>query len=627
MLHQYRLKVKDIYETLRWRRRLAVLFAKARLHRVRLSQTNFIGITGSAGKTTTKDLSHLILSAFYPVTRSRSSFNNFYAVAKTLLATEQKHRFCIMEIGVTKRGALDLSMYLLKLNIGVLTNIEKDHFRAFKGQGIDGIAAEKAKLIANLSADGTAVLNIDDARVKAIGEQCRAQIIWVGRNKDATIRLIEATSHYPEPLTLTVAYQGETFKVPTQLHGTQLSLSVLSALGVAVAAGIPLEKAIPPLAEALPVEGRMQIVDGGEGVTFIREDFKAPLWSLDTSLQFLKEAIATRKIAVIGSVSDFSIDNTTGYKQFARKARQHADIVIFVGQNAYRALRTKKGENDHALQGFATMHETAGYLRKILQPGDLVLLKGSNKVDHLERLVFDRQQPIQCWRERCGLELFCNSCSQLYQESSVSGGSIQLAADPTAVDEAAYSSGAVIPVIVGLGNPGEEYEDTAHNIGYRVIDTLVASYGGTWKTVEEGQSCSIQVNGTTVNLFKPDAYMNLTGPKLQSYLASTGCPPSHCIIVYDDMDIELGKIKYKREGGDAGHRGVKSCLAALGTYVVPRLRFGVRQSESNEKAGAQVLSRFNDATLEQLPQLVEKAIAMIMKTIPVMAADKNDKAQ
>ena len=209
----------------------------------------------------------------------------------------------------------------------------------------------------------------------------------------------------------------------------------------------------------------------------------------------------------------------------------------------------------------------------------------------------------------------------------MSGGSIQLAAYPTAVNKAAHPSGAITPVIVGLGNPGEEYEDTAHTVGYRVIDTLAASSNGPWTTVEEGRSCSIQLNGTAVNLFKPDAYMNLTGPKLQRYLASTGCPPSHCIIVYDDMDIELGKIKYKREGGDAGHRGVKSCLTALGTNVVPRLRFGVRQSESSEKAGAQVLSRFNDATLEQLPQLIEKAITMIIEKIPVLATDNDDKAQ
>lgn len=511
MLRLYRLRLKDIYETLRWRGQLLSVFTKARLHSIRLSQTTFIGITGSAGKTTTKNLTHLIFGAFYPTASSLGSFNVGFAVAETVLATEKKHQFCVIEIGATKPGSLDLPLRLVTPKIGVLTNIGKEHISGFKGkgEGVEGIAAEKAKLIKALPADGTAVLNIDDARVKAIGEQCRARIIWVGRDEGATIRLIEATSRYPEPLKLTIAYQGKTYNVITQLHGTQLALSVLLALGVAVAAGISMEKAIPLLAEARPEDGRMQIVDGGEGVTFIREDFKAPLWSLGASFQFLGEAAAIRKIAVIGSVSDFNGKSPSIYRRSAREATEYADIVIFVGQHAHRALRARKDENDQALQGFATMREAADYLRSILQPGDLVLLKGSNKVDHLERLVFDRQQPIQCWQERCGLDRFCNDCSQLYQSNPVSDSVqetiVQMAAGEAVPMKAAHPATASVPVIVGLGNSGKEYEDTVHNIGYRVIDALAARYDGIWQNVEEGQSCSIRLNEAVVKLFKPDA--------------------------------------------------------------------------------------------------------------------------
>jgi len=147
-----------------------------------------------------------------------------------------------------------------------------------------------------------------------------------------------------------------------------------------------------------------------------------------------------------------------------------------------------------------------------------------------------------------------------------------------------------------------------------MIDALAARYDGVWQTVETGQVCPILLNDTTVKLFKPDTFMNLTGPKLQQFLASTGCPPSHCMIVHDDMDIELGKIKYKREGGD----GVKSCLEALGTYAVPRLRFGVREPGSDKKAGEQVLTNFSAAALAQLPQLIEQAMDMIVQRSQAM---------
>lgn len=137
---------------------------------------------------------------------------------------------------------MDLSLRMLKPDIGVLTIIGNDHFQAFKGAGIEGIAAEKSKLITNLSRDGIAILNIDDPRVKAIGERCQARIIWVGKAEGATIQLLSATSCWPEPLKLMIAFEGEKYEVLTQLHGTHLALSIMAALGVAIAAGIPLEK-------------------------------------------------------------------------------------------------------------------------------------------------------------------------------------------------------------------------------------------------------------------------------------------------------------------------------------------------------------------------------------------------
>src|SRR5690606_36020144 len=99
-----------------------------------------------------------ILSAFYPVTGSQGSLNTPFATAETLLATEKKHEFCILEIGGFKTGALDLPMRLFTPKISVLTNIGKEHISAFKGkgEGVEGIAAEKAKLIKALPVDGTA---------------------------------------------------------------------------------------------------------------------------------------------------------------------------------------------------------------------------------------------------------------------------------------------------------------------------------------------------------------------------------------------------------------------------------------------------------------------------------------
>ena len=118
---------------------------------------------------------------------------------------------------------------------------------------------------------------------------------------------------------------------------------------------------------------------------------------------------------------------------------------------------------------------------------------------------------------------------------------------------------------MGLGNPGAEYRNTPHNIGYFVLDCLAEKYGAVWQKTDEGQICSIQLEGKSINLFKATAYMNETGPRLQRYLAKTGCLPKQCIVIHDDTDIEFGKIYVKSDGSDAGHLGVRSCLIALGT--------------------------------------------------------------
>ncbi|MXS85795.1 hypothetical protein ABO04_07725 [Nitrosomonas sp. HPC101] len=403
-----------------WTAHRGMTYLQAWFHRRNMRNTCFIGITGSAGKTTTKELSHLILSHFSESHASPQTENEHLFIARTILETKRHHRYCIAEVAGHQPGYMDLSLRMLKPDIGVLTIIGNDHFQAFKGAGIEGIAAEKSKLITNLSRDGIAILNIDDPRVKAIGERCQARIIWVGKAEGATIQLLSATSCWPEPLKLMIAFEGEKYEVLTQLHGTHLALSIMAALGVAIAAGIPLEKTIPVLEKAVPTEGRMQIVRDNKEVVFIRDDMKAPLWSLEAPLEFLKQASATRKIAVIGTITNFSGSSSDVYKQLAGEIQKYTDIAIFVDQNAYHSLRSRININDQSLQVFSNIHDASTYLKNELQKGDLVLLKGSRRASHFARIFLDRIKPIQCWRDNCGLNIFCENCAFLYQTNQKS---------------------------------------------------------------------------------------------------------------------------------------------------------------------------------------------------------------
>lgn len=569
-------------------------FARAAARRTRLPGVTFVGITGSAGKTTTKDLAGQILATAGPCATTPASENEHLYVAQTILRAERLHRFCVVEVSASAPGYLDLSLRLLRPQIGVLTTIGSDHFKSFRS--VEAIAREKGKLIASLPREGTAVLNRDDPLVRTIGERASCHVIWVGESSDADIRLCEASSNWPEPLKLAIEHKGERHEISTHLHGTHLALPVLSALGIALAAGIPLPAAISALSRAAPSEGRMEVVHGSDGVTFVRDDWKAPHWSVKAPLQFLRDAKAARRVVVFGTISDMTGDASGKYKGLARDTRAWADLVVFVGPNALRAVSRHAG--DESVRGFPEIRGAAAYLRDALKAGDLVLLKGSNKADHLVRLVLDRERPVQCWETRCGFPRFCGSCSMLYSplaQSPTQGGATKSAPfDASEAPSPTARPGTGSWIVVGLGNPGDQYLHTPHNAGYRVLDAISASHGGTWEEMPEGLVCNIRFeDGLAVTLLKPASKMNHCGLPIRQFLIRAGGTPARCIIVHDDTDLEIGTVRRKADGGDAGHKGMRSIISALGTGAITRIRIGVRRPGDSARARQRVLGRFS----------------------------------
>jgi UDP-N-acetylmuramyl pentapeptide synthase len=352
-----------------------------------------------------------MLSAFAPCVRTEREENEPIFVARAILDTNREHRYCVIEVAASEKFDLGLAAQMLKPNIAVLTVVAREHYRG----SLEGVAAEKEKLIAALRPGGIAVLNIDDPLVRAIGERCNARVIWIGKAPGATLRLIEVRSAFPEPLQLKIEHDNAIFEVNTQLHGEQLALPVLAALGVALAAGLPLDQAITALARARPAQGRMQIVTGDDGVVFVRDDWKAPHWSIEAPLAFLKAARAKRKVAIIGSVSDSPRGPAQRYAQIARLALQAADLVVFVGPDSRHALKAKAASPDKSLLAFPDVRAGAEYLSTALSSGDLVLLKGCHKHDHLVRIILNRIEPIQCWRSDCRLSRFCGRCPKLHE--------------------------------------------------------------------------------------------------------------------------------------------------------------------------------------------------------------------
>jgi PTH1 family peptidyl-tRNA hydrolase len=153
-------------------------------------------------------------------------------------------------------------------------------------------------------------------------------------------------------------------------------------------------------------------------------------------------------------------------------------------------------------------------------------------------------------------------------------------------------------LVVGLGNIGEEYVKTRHNIGFMVVDKLADATP--WQPDKQGQTCEIGHRGRKLTLLKPNTYMNLSGQAVRYHLQKLGLQPQHAIIITDDIALPFGTLRLKHKGSDGGHNGLKSISELLQTENYPRLRVGVSNQFERGRQADYVLSPFNAEEEKQL---------------------------
>lgn len=383
----------------------------ARLWRRVLHDTCYIGVTGSAGKTTTKELLHAALASRFRCAKSDDSNNQLYSIARTLIATTPATRFLVQELGASQPGGFTPMLALLRPRVGVVTNIGIDHFTSFRTP--NAVAVEKRTLIDALPDDGIAVLNTDDERVMGMAAGCRAQVITYGTQRDAQLRGEGISARWPQPLSLQVHWRGATAQVTTRLHGSHQSTAVMAAIATACALGVPLEQAATAVGQVAPLRGRMSAYTSNAGVSFLRDDWKAPLWSMRLALDVLADAQAVRKFIVLGTLSDYAGDRGTAYRRVVEQALTVADHVIVMGDRGTSVARRLLAAAADRLHVFEDVRMASAWLRNFLRAGDLVLLKGSHRADHLARLALALDEDVRCWRRRCGRLEFCDDCRLL----------------------------------------------------------------------------------------------------------------------------------------------------------------------------------------------------------------------
>jgi peptidyl-tRNA hydrolase, PTH1 family len=164
-------------------------------------------------------------------------------------------------------------------------------------------------------------------------------------------------------------------------------------------------------------------------------------------------------------------------------------------------------------------------------------------------------------------------------------------------------------LIVGLGNPGREYRETRHNIGFMVVDHLAQRLGVNFSRMESKALVTKgEYQGRRLVLVKPQTYMNLSGSAIGSLLRFYKVPITNLLVAYDDVDLPLGTIRLRAEGGSAGQKGMASIIERLGTQEFPRLRVGIGRPPGRMDAAAYVLQPFKKDQGDLLPVILERAV-------------------
>ena len=375
-------------------------------------RTTVIAITGSVGKTTTKECIAAVLATGAPTLKTRDNRNDGLGVPRTLLAMRPWHRYAVVEIGAGMPGQIRRLARLAKPHIAVVLKVARTHTDVYPD--LDTTALEKGALIEALPSGGAAILNADDPRVRAMAARSPAAVSLFGSSDDCELVAEGARSSWPERLAFTARAGDDRFEVRTRLVGTHWVGSVLAALAVARTCGVPMSSALAAIADFAPFAGRMQPLVLPNGAVVMRDEENGSPDTLDAMMSVLRDARAERRVLVMGDVSDVKGNPRKRHRYVGRLAAEVADLAVFVGEHAHHAVRAAvaAGMNPARCHHTVDARDAAELLKRELRAGDLAFVKGRS-TEHLSRIVFAQLGEIGCWTSSCRICSLCDLCPQL----------------------------------------------------------------------------------------------------------------------------------------------------------------------------------------------------------------------
>jgi UDP-N-acetylmuramoyl-tripeptide--D-alanyl-D-alanine ligase len=339
-----------------------------------LPRVTVVGVTGSAGKTTTKDLIAGLTALAGPTIAPVGSYNNEIGHPLTVLRAEESTRFLVLELSARKEGHIADLARIAPPKIGVVLNVGTAHLGVFGGR--EQIAKAKGELVEALPAGGVAVLNADDPLVRAMADRTRARVSWFGRSAEAGVRAEDETVDERGRASFTLRTPSGAAKVRLRLYGAHAVENALAAAAATYELGLPVATIAEELSRAQPrSHWRMEVTDRPDGVTVINDAYNANPDSMRAAFQTLgvlgKER---RRFAVIASLRELGEESDELNEGVGRLAAEAGLAGLWVvGEDPWPVLAGAKGAPAVHVPDPAA---AAGELAPRLRPGDVVLIKG-----------------------------------------------------------------------------------------------------------------------------------------------------------------------------------------------------------------------------------------------------------
>lgn len=344
-----------------------------------------IGITGSAGKTTTKEMIASILSQKGKTLWTPANVDPVYNIPSTILRCTPATKYLILEMGVEFPGEMDFYLWLAKPQVGVTTNIYQTHTQFFKNIG--GVAREKEKLVIGLGKNDVAILNKENSHLRKIAKEIKARIVWFGKSGDVRAENLVTAQNLKTKFRLLIN-NSMPFEVDLPLLGTQFVENALAAAAVGKACNANLTQIKKGLEDFEIPEHRMRPIKLKNGALILDDSYNSNPAAAKTALETLKEVAGKKKMVVVmGDMLELGQDEIERHKELGRAiSEMETDYLVAVGLLAKNIADEAKKAKTVNVSWVKSQDDVLPILKPILTRDTVVLVKGSRSIG-LDKLI------------------------------------------------------------------------------------------------------------------------------------------------------------------------------------------------------------------------------------------------